>query len=160
MTNSTVFGSGVAVDGFILNDSGAAVSQAELDRPNAPAWLTRTTTIAPTLVLREGTVEMVVGSPGSARIPTSIAQTIWYVLDYGLDPMAAVRMPRISPSAGNTTMELEAAFDPPVLGAARGMGYDPIPPGFEYGRIYMIVRRGGAWVGVSDPRHDGQVRGY
>jgi gamma-glutamyltranspeptidase/glutathione hydrolase len=160
VTNSTVFGSDVAVDGFILNDSGAAVSQAELDRPNAPAWITRVTTIAPTLVLRNGAVEMVVGSPGSGRIPTSIAQTIWYVLDYGLDPMAAVRMPRISPNAGNPNVELEGGFDPPVLGAATAMGYTVVPPGFEYGRIYMIVRRGGAWVGVADPRHDGQVRGY
>jgi hypothetical protein len=40
------------------------------------------------------------------------------------------------------------------------MGYVPIPPGFEYARIYMIVRRNGAWIGVADPRHDGQVRGY
>jgi gamma-glutamyltranspeptidase / glutathione hydrolase len=160
VTNSTVFGSAVAVDGFILNDSGATVTQAEIDRPNGPGWLTRTTTIAPSLVIKNGQVEMVVGSPGSARIPTSIAQTIWYVLDYGLDPMAAVRMPRISPNAGNPTVELENGFDPPVIGAARTMGYNPIPPGFEYGRIYMIVRRDGMWIGVADPRHDGQVRGY
>jgi gamma-glutamyltranspeptidase/glutathione hydrolase len=160
VTNSTTFGSGVAVDGFFLNNSGAAVTQAELDRPNAPAWLTRVTTIAPTLVMRGGAVEMVIGSPGSARIPLAITQTIWNVLDYGLDPLAAVRMPRITPNAASTTLELEPGFDPPVLAAARAMGYKIIPPGFEYARIYMIVRRNNAWIAVADPRHDGQVRGY
>ena len=103
---------------------------------------------------------MVVGSPGSGRIPLAISQTIWNVLDYHLDPLEAVRMPRISPNANNTTVELESGFDPPVLAEARRMGYAPIPPGFEYARIYMIVRRNGSWIGVADPRHDGQVRGY
>jgi gamma-glutamyltranspeptidase / glutathione hydrolase len=47
-----------------------------------------------------------------------------------------------------------------VLAAARAMGYELRPPGFEYARIYMIARRDGRWIGVADPRHDGQVRGY
>jgi len=160
VTNSSVFGSGAAVDGFFLNNSGATINQAELDRPNGPEWLTRITTIAPTLVLHDGAIEMVIGSPGSGRIPTAIAQTIWYVLDYHLDPLAAVRMPRIQPNANNPTVEVENGFDPPVLAAARRMGYVPAPPGFEYARIYMVVRRDGEWIGVADPRHDGQVRGY
>jgi gamma-glutamyltranspeptidase/glutathione hydrolase len=160
VTNSNTFGAGVAVDGFFLNNSGATITPEEIARADAPAWLTRITTIAPTLVMHDGSVEMVIGSPGSARIPLAISQTIWNILDYGLDPLGAVRMPRITPNAANRTVELEAGFDPPVLAAARGMGYTPVPPGFEYARIYMIVRRNGEWIGVADPRHDGQVRGY
>ena len=160
VTNSSTFGSGAAVDGFFLNNSGATISKADLDRSNAPAWRTRITTIAPTLVMRDGEVEMVVGSPGGGRIPLAIAQTIWNVLVYDLDPLDAVRMPRITPSAANARVELENGFDPPVLAAARAMGYELERPGFEYARIYMIARRGGAWVGVADLRHDGQVRGY
>lgn len=160
ITNSSVFGSGAAVDGFFLNNSGAAVTQADLDRPDAPAWLTRITTIAPTMALHDGSVEIVVGSPGGGLIPFAIAQSIWYVLDYGLDPLAAVRMPRITPTATSAKVEVENGIDPPVLGAARAMGWMPTPPGFEYARIYMIVRERRTWVGVADPRHDGQVRGY
>ena len=160
VTNSNTFGAGVAVDGFFLNNSGGNVTQAELDQANAPAWLTRITTIAPTIVMNGRSVEMVVGSPGSGRIPLAISQTIWNVLDYHLDPLEAVRMPRISPNVNNATVELESGFDPPVLAEARRMGYTPIPPGFEYARIYMIVRRNGSWIAVADPRHDGQVRGY
>jgi gamma-glutamyltranspeptidase/glutathione hydrolase len=160
VTNSSVFGSGAAVDGFFLNNSGATITQAELDRPNAPAWLTRITTIAPTLVMRDGAVEMVVGSPGGGLIPLAIAQSIWYVIDYGMDPLAALRMPRISPNAGSARVEVEDGIDPPVLAGARAMGYEPVPPGFEYARVYTIVRRDGRWIGAADPRHDGQVRGY
>jgi hypothetical protein len=47
-----------------------------------------------------------------------------------------------------------------VRAAARSMGYAPVPTGFEYARVYMVVRRGNAWIGVADPRYDGQVRGY
>lgn len=160
VTNSSVFGSGAAVNGFFLNNSGAAITRAELDRPGAPAWLTRITTIAPTLMLRNGKVELVIGSPGSGRIPLAMAQTIWYMVGYGLDPLDAVRMPRLTPNAGNTEVEVESGFDPSVLAAARAMGYRPEPPGFEYARIYLVARRGDSWVGVADPRHDGQVRGY
>ena len=160
VTNSSVFGSGAAVDGFFLNNSGASITRAELDRTDAPAWLTRITTIAPTLMLRDGRVELVIGSPGSGRIPLAMAQTIWYMVGYGLDPLDAVRMPRLTPNAGNTEVEVESGFDPSVLAAVRAMGYRPEPPGFEYARIYLVARRGNAWVGVADPRHDGQVRGY
>ena len=135
VTNSSVFGSGAGVDGFFLNNSGAAITRAELDRPDAPEWLTRITTIAPTLMLRDGKVELVIGSPGSARIPLAIAQTIWYMVGYGLDPLEAVRMPRLTPSAGNADVEVESGFDPSVLAAVRTMGYRPEPPGFEYARI-------------------------
>jgi gamma-glutamyltranspeptidase/glutathione hydrolase len=160
VTNSSVFGSGAAVDGFFLNNSGAAITRAELDRAGAPAWLTRITTIAPTLMLRDGQVELVIGSPGSGRIPLAVAQTIWYMVGYGLDPLEAVRMPRLTPSAGNADVEVESGFDPSVLAAVRAMGYRPAPPGFEYARIYLVARRGDSWIGVADPRHDGQVRGW
>ena len=160
VTNSSVFGSGAAVDGFFLNNSGATLTRAELDRADAPAWLTRITTIAPTLMLRDGRVELVIGSPGSGRIPLAIAQTIWYMVGYGLDPLEAVRMPRLTPSAGSTEVEVEGGIDPSVLAAVRAMGYQPTPPGVEYARIYLVARRGDTWIGVADPRHDGQARGF
>ncbi|MEW5915874.1 MAG: gamma-glutamyltransferase [Gemmatimonadota bacterium] len=160
VTNSSTFGAGVAVNGFFLNNSGGLITKAELERANAPAWLTRQTTIAPTLVMHNKSVEMVIGSPGGGRIPLAMAQTLINVLDYGQDPLEAVRMPRISPSAANKVVEIEGGFDPPVLSATRAMGYDLRATSFEYARIYMIARRGAAWIGVADPRHDGQVRGY
>lgn len=160
VTNSSGFGAGVAVQGFLLNDSGFLFRAADLASDRAPAWRTRTTTIAPTILLRNGHPELIVGSPGGGRIPLAMAQVISYVVDHDLDPLEAVRMPRIYPAAANRRVELENGFPPEILAAARQMGYLPVPQGFGYARLYVIARRGGQWIGAADPRHDGQVRGY
>jgi gamma-glutamyltranspeptidase / glutathione hydrolase len=159
-TNSTVFGSGAFVTGFFLNDSGFRFTDANVDAPSLSRWRVRTTTIAPTIVLKGGEVQMVVGAPGSGRIPTEIVQVMVYTLDYGLDPLDAVRMPRIFPSARNTSVQVEHGFPPELLRAVRSLGYDPVRAGAEYARLYLIVRRGKSWIGVADTRHDGQARGY
>jgi gamma-glutamyltranspeptidase/glutathione hydrolase len=83
-----------------------------------------------------------------------------YALDYGMDPLDAVLMPRIFPSPQNLRVQLEHGFNPHLLRDVRAMGYDPVPPSPGYARLYMIMRRGDAWVGVADPRHDGEPRGY
>jgi gamma-glutamyltranspeptidase/glutathione hydrolase len=83
-----------------------------------------------------------------------------YTLDYGLDPLEAVRMPRMFPSPSTAIVQLETGFAADVLERARAMGYQPAPPGGGYARLYMIVRRDGHWIGVADPRHNGEVRGW
>jgi gamma-glutamyltranspeptidase/glutathione hydrolase len=40
------------------------------------------------------------------------------------------------------------------------MGYEPTATAGGYARMYVIVRRDGRWIGVADPRHDGEVRGH
>jgi gamma-glutamyltranspeptidase / glutathione hydrolase len=159
-TNSTVFGSGAFVAGFFLNDSGFRFSDANVDAPSLSRWRVRTTTIAPTIVLKGGDVQMVVGAPGSGRIPTEIVQVMVYTLDYGMDPLEAVRMPRVYPSPRDNSVQVEHGFSPELLRGVRNIGYDPVRAGAEYARLYMIVRRGKSWIGIADTRHDGQARGY
>ena len=159
-TNSSVWGSGGFVGGYFLNDSGFRFTDANIDAHSRSRWRIRTTTIAPTIVLQGGNVQMVVGAPGGGRIPTEIVQVMVYTLDYGMDPLDAVNMPRIFPSAQNDRVQLEHGFPPELLRDVRAIGYDPVPPSPEYARLYMIVRRGNSWIGVADTRHDGQPRGY
>ena len=159
-TNSSVWGSGGFTSGFFLNDSGFRFTNENVDSPSRSRWRIRTTTISPTIVLQGGNVQMVVGAPGGGRIPTEIVQVMVYALDYGMDPLDAVLMPRIFPSPQNPRVQLEHGFNPQLLHDVRAMGYDPVPPSPGYARLYMIMRRGDAWVGVADPRHDGEPRGY
>ncbi len=159
-TNSSVWGSGGFVGGYFLNDSGFRFTDATIGAPSTSRWRIRTTTIAPTIVLQGGEVQMVVGAPGGGRIPTEIVQVMVYTLDYGMDPLDAVTMPRMFPSAQGVRVQLEHGFAPGLLRDIRAMGYDPVPPTPEYARLYMIVRRGDRWIGVADTRHDGQPRGY
>lgn len=51
--------------------------------------------MAPTVVLRDGKPIMVVGSPGGSRIITINAQAIMNMLDHGMRPQEAVDAPRI-----------------------------------------------------------------
>src|SRR5690606_9966780 len=159
-TNSTIFGSGAWAAGFFLNDSGFRFRTAETTTGGSSVWRTRTSTISPTIVLEDGRVRMVPGAPGSGRIPTEIAQTMVYVLNYGLDPNRAPRRPRIFPSAANPRVQLEHGFPPELLADIRRMGYNPAAESGSYARLYMIVRSGDRWIAVSDPRHDGEPRGY
>jgi len=51
--------------------------------------------MSPTLVLRNGRVAMVVGSPGGSRIITITLEVLLNVIDYGMEPQEAVNATRI-----------------------------------------------------------------
>ena len=125
-TNSSVWGSGGFAAGFFLNDSGFRFTDENIDAPSTSRWRIRTTTISPTIVIRNGSVEMVLGAPGGGRIVTEIVQVMSYVLDHGLDPLDAVALPRVFPSAAGTRVQIEHGFTPELLRDIRAMGYDPV----------------------------------
>ncbi|HET6610073.1 MAG TPA: gamma-glutamyltransferase [Rhodopila sp.] len=51
--------------------------------------------MAPTILVKDGQVQMVLGSPGGARIISAVAETILNVLDYGMNAQEAVDAPRL-----------------------------------------------------------------
>jgi gamma-glutamyltranspeptidase/glutathione hydrolase len=51
--------------------------------------------MAPTVVLDEGSPELVLGSAGSNRIRSAILQVIVNAIDHGMDAQAAVDAPRL-----------------------------------------------------------------
>ena len=51
--------------------------------------------MAPTLVTRDGKVFLVLGSPGGSRIITITLETVMNIIDYGMEPQEAVDAPRI-----------------------------------------------------------------
>ena len=51
--------------------------------------------MAPTIVLKDGAVEMVLGSPGGPRIITATLETILNMIDYGMNAQEAVDAPRL-----------------------------------------------------------------
>ena len=106
-TINGLFGAYVAAPGtgFLLNDEmddftvkpgvpnmfglvqGAANAIAPGKRPLS--------SMAPTIVMHDGQPLLVLGSPGGSRIITTALQTILNVIDYGMQPQAAVDAPRI-----------------------------------------------------------------
>lgn len=162
-TLSHVFGSGAWVNGFILNNSAFDFSDldSEDDWPSNHPYRIRASTISPTIILDENNeVSLVIGAPGGGRIPTAILQNTLYILEYGLDPFDAVQMPRIFPDYDEPEVEIEKGFDPDVLKKVRTMGYGIKTLSKGYARLYLVAQQNGKLIGVADPRHDGEVRGY
>ena len=105
-------------------------------------------------------MRLVIGAPGGGRIPTAILQNTLYILEYGLDPYDAVRMPRIFPDYHKPEVEIEKGFDSNLLKNVREMGYGIKTLSDGYARLYLVAQQNGKLIGVADPRHDGEVRGY
>ncbi len=111
--------------------------------------------MAPTVVLRDGEVELVVGSAGSNRIRSAILLTIVGVVDRGLDARAAVEAPRIHYEDG--TVYVEPGIDADALAAA---GHEVAPfraPNLFFGGVQAVQRdpATGAVLGAGDPRRGG-----
>ncbi len=164
VTQGSYFGTGAYAAGTFFNSAMFLFSD-DPDHPNAlgPNRVPRSTT-TPTMLLRDGRVQMVVGSPGGGRIPPAVVQSILYTVDYGLDPLAALSMPRINPYFTSPTVQFEQGVDDGVLAGAARLGYEleAFPPlSLRFGGVHLIQRRDtGEWVGAADPRRDGEVRGY
>jgi gamma-glutamyltranspeptidase / glutathione hydrolase len=156
------FGTGTWANGVFFNSALFNFARAEGGPNAARPWRVPASTIAPTMLLRDGRVEMVVGSPGSAAIPPAIVETIVYSVDYGMDPLQALRMPRVIPTSGGR-VQIEDGFSAEVLARANERFDDvatspPVDQGF--GGVHVLVRTRGRWIGAADPRRSGEVRGY
>jgi gamma-glutamyltranspeptidase/glutathione hydrolase len=80
--------------------------------------------MAPTIVLREGRVLLVAGSPGGSRIISIVLETILNVLDYHMELRQAVAAPRIHPQWLPDQIFAEPfAFSPDTQERLRDMGY-------------------------------------
>ena len=109
--------------------------------------------MAPTVVLRDGEVELAIGSAGSNRIRSAILQVIVGVVDHGLPAQAAVEAPRVH-------------FEDGIVYAEPGVPVEQLPGRditmFEgrnlfFGGAQAVERdlRTGALTGAGDPRRSG-----
>ncbi len=161
-TLGLAFGTGTWVHGIFLNSALFNFAR-DSAAPNAAGpFRVPASTIAPTIVLRDGHVELVVGCPGSPAIPPAIVSTIVYLLDYELDPLQALRIPRMIPTPTNA-LRMEDGFAESVYAEARRLGYEvTVAPPFDmgFGGVSVIQRVNSHWVGAADPRRDGEARGW
>lgn len=156
ITMSDGYGSGVIVPGtgFGLNN---ALGELELGGPTvSPTPGTRlASNMAPTIARHPDGSVLAIGSPGAARITTTLAQVLVQHLEQGLDLQQAVREPRL---------HLDVTGEQPVLMLEEGAvvmdltdlvehrgGYD-----MYFGSAQAALWRPGAGLsGTVDPRRDG-----
>ena len=170
-TVGPLFGSRVITPelGFVYAATmGSYLSAADQEPGSRPR-----TTIAPTVVTRDGEVVLALGAAGGIRILSAIVQTISRHVDQDHDPALAVALPRVHPARGETetgerityaeTINLEMT---PERGWPLGIDDELRTAGFEtehveqhaaFGRVHLVARDGDAWQGVADPDWEGTV---
>ena len=116
--------------------------------------------MAPTVVLRDGEIELGLGSAGSNRIRSAILQTIVRVVEQGMSADEAVRAPRLHFEQG--TVQAEPGIDEEALARleARELRIARRPAiNLFFGGVQAVARdrETGVLSGGGDPRRGGAV---
>ena len=116
--------------------------------------------MTPTLVLKDGKPTLVTGSPGGARIITTVLQTVVNTVDFGNNPAEAAAAPRVHHQWTPDELRVEKGLSPDTLALLKQRGHNiAVKP--SMGRTQTIQIRNGMLYGYSDPRNpDGQTLGY
>jgi gamma-glutamyltranspeptidase/glutathione hydrolase len=163
-SNYMGFGSGVVVPGtgISMQNRGAGFSL-DPDHPNVLAGGKRPfQTIIPGFVTRGGAPLAAFGVMGGPIQPPGHVQTIVRLVDYGMNPQAALDAPRWK-VAPNGDVDLEAAAGPALRDGLAAMGHhiEDAPDSYmDFGAGQFIVKHEGGYVAASDARRDGQAAGY
>jgi len=175
------FGSRVTADGlgFLLNDEMDDFS-AKPGVPNSDGLLQSDTnaigpgkrplsSMTPTIVARDGKAVMVLGSPGSSKIITTVANVLMGVVDYGMNIQEAVNAPRFHHQWMPDVVNVEQWFSPDTINLLRQMGYN-VEIGLRYGtkvapywsdaECIAVDAKTGERLGASDGRGSGKAIGY
>jgi gamma-glutamyltranspeptidase/glutathione hydrolase len=131
-------------------------------RPNAMAY----SSMSPTIVQNEGENLLVLGSPGSARIISAVAQTTAKWIEFQNIEML-IKSPRIHVVDKNVyfenindTISIDVNFllNNQLLFKQANENL-VITKGLNayFGGIHAIAKENNKWIGVADPRRDGKI---
>ncbi len=167
------FGSRVTAEGlgFLLNDemddftvkSGVPNTYGLVQSPaNAIAPGKRPlSSMVPTLVLKDGKLFLVLGSPGGARIITTVATILMGVVDYGLNIQEAVNAPRFHNQWLPDTNYVEKGISPDTIRLLQTMGQPVVQQNYwSDGECIAIDLNTGERLGASDGRNNGKAVGF
>jgi gamma-glutamyltranspeptidase/glutathione hydrolase len=162
----------VAGAGFILNNEmddfsakegvpnmyGAVGNAANAIEPNKRMLSSMT----PTIVLKDNTPYIVVGTPGGTTIPTSVYQSLVDILEFNLSPEDAVNKPKFHHQWLPDVIDVEADFPENILEQLRLMGYS-IHKRSTIGRTELILISSSpkkTITAIADKRGDDDARGF
>jgi gamma-glutamyltranspeptidase/glutathione hydrolase len=173
-SQSLHFGAGVVPPGtgVVMNNSMSNFTFTDKQSMNyiAPGRRPRST-IAPTLVLRDGRPDFALGVPGASRIPTALLQVLLDHLVLGRPLADAIGDTRVHFSAPfrsgeEIAFEAEQSFPHEEAVALRALGWkvnlpEPAGTGRHFGGINVIMLNAdGSRTGLADPRRTNVAGGY
>ncbi len=110
--------------------------------------------MSPTVVLKDGKVVLVTGTPGGSRITSTVLQVIVNVLDYHMDVAAAVAAPRLHHQWMPDEVIVEPGFAPDVLEGLQARGHN-VRESMGYSSANSILVTPSGLIGAPDPRTRG-----
>jgi len=119
--------------------------------------------MTPTIVLKDGKLFLVLGSPGGSTITTTVANVLMGVIDFGLNIQESVNAPRFHNQWLPDEIRLEhTGFSRDTLGILERMGHKlDVRPGFwGDAECIAIDPKTGERLGASDGRNYGKAIGY
>lgn len=162
-TISSFWGSRITVPGygFLMSNH---FSQFPVFNPNdpfrpdyaAPLKSTRTT-LTPTILKKDGKVRLVIGSPGSWRIPQSTVHTLVGIVDFNMGLVDAMSAPKLD--AFGYDLTLEGGYSEETIAALEALGHNVDVRGeldLYFGGLNVImVEEDGTMLGVGAVRREG-----
>lgn len=117
--------------------------------------------MTPTIVVKNDSLKMVVGTPGGSTIITSVFQNIVNVLDFGMTITESVQASRFHHQWLPDVVFIEPQSLPADLeNSLKGMGHEIRVRG-NIGRVdAILVKKNGQLEGAADPRGDDHVASY
>ncbi len=112
--------------------------------------------MSPTVLLKDGQPQMVLGSGGSSRLRSAILQAIVNVIDFGLPLEEAVHRPRIH--FGKGILQLEGGIPAERADALSQLGYNTNRwegLNMYFGGTHVVALINGEWTAVGDRRRGG-----
>jgi gamma-glutamyltranspeptidase/glutathione hydrolase len=118
--------------------------------------------MAPTIVLKDGKLVMVLGSPGGPRIITTVANILMGVVDYGLDIQQAVNAPRFHHQWQPDEIYIEkTGISPDTIRLLQARGHKVNPQGYwSDGECIAVDPKTGDLLGAPDGRNGGKAVGF
>jgi gamma-glutamyltranspeptidase/glutathione hydrolase len=120
--------------------------------------------MTPTIVLKDGKLFLVLGSPGGPRIITTVANILLGVVDYGMNIQEAVDALRFHNQWLPDVVNVEHWFSPDAVRLLEQMGHKVASgnsePYWSDGECIAIDLKTGERLGASDLRNNGKAVGF
>ncbi len=164
MTIENLFGSRLMVHGFMLNNeltdfSFVPSAEGTLVANRVEGGKRPRSSMTPLLVFdrASGQLVMSVGSPGGPFIITFVGKVVVGVLDWKLPLQRAMALPNFGSRNGPTEIEFTPETEA-LAEALKALGHEVWPLRLSSG-LNGVQRTPQGWVGGTDPRGEGRVRG-
>ena len=126
-------------------------------KANAPAGTKRPlSSMAPTMMFKDGKLELVTGSPGGSTIITTVLQIILDTVDFGLNLAEATAQVRVHDQLTPDVLFVERGLNADTIRLLEAQGYK-VKPRDAWGSAESIAIAGGLIAGASDARQRGTL---